>query len=135
LLRPGGAAVFAEPDWDTLVIDCPGLATARAYTRFVADRVVRNATLGRQLPRLAVPAGFRVRSVTPITAVFPRCPGSRLVLGLQRVTSKAVTAGYLTQDSADQWLGHLATQPFFASWTCSSSRQSQADRLRPTVPP
>ena len=26
-------------------------------------------------------------------------------------------ADYLTQDSADQWLEHLATQPFFASMT------------------
>jgi hypothetical protein len=33
------------------------------------------------------------------------------------VTAKAVTAGYLAQAAADQWLEHLATQPFFASTT------------------
>ena len=31
------------------------------------------------------------------------------------MTGRAVTAGYLTQDTAGQWLDHLATQPFFAS--------------------
>lgn len=117
VLRHDGRAVFAEPDWDTLVIDHPDLATARAYTRFITDRVVRNATLGRQLPRLAAAAGFRVVNVTPITAVFRDVKEADQVLGLQRVTGRAVAAGYLTQDSADQWLDHLATQPFFAATT------------------
>ena len=39
------------------------------------------------------------------------------VLGLQRVPSRAVTAGYRSQDTADRWLDHLAAQPFFASAT------------------
>lgn len=39
------------------------------------------------------------------------------VLGLYRVTDRAVTVGYLTKDAASQWLDHLATQPFFASTT------------------
>ena len=39
------------------------------------------------------------------------------MLGLQRVTRRAVTAGCLTQDTAGQWLDHLATQPFIASTT------------------
>jgi ubiquinone/menaquinone biosynthesis C-methylase UbiE len=77
ILRDGGTAVFAEPDWDTLVIDYPDLTTARAYTRFVADQVVRNATVGRQLARLAVRAGFRVDRVIPITSVFREIRGSR----------------------------------------------------------
>src|SRR5580692_6169857 len=70
VLRDGGTAVFAEPDWDTLVVDYPDLATARAYTRFITDRVVRNAVLGRQLPRLAAAAGFQVSKVIPVTAVY-----------------------------------------------------------------
>jgi hypothetical protein len=39
------------------------------------------------------------------------------VLGLQRVTEKAVAAQYLTAKSASQWLSYLATRPFFASGT------------------
>lgn len=117
ILRDGGRAVFAEPDWDTLVIDYPDLATARAYTRFVADRVVRNAAVGRQLARLAAGAGFRVGKIIPITAVFRDVQAADQVLGIQRVTRRAVDAQYLTEDAASQWLAHLAAQPFFASAT------------------
>jgi ubiquinone/menaquinone biosynthesis C-methylase UbiE len=117
VLRDGGTAVFAEPDWDTLVIDYPDLATARAYTRYVTDHVIRNPAIGRQLPRLAAGVGFRIAKVTPITAVWRDVRAADQVLGLQRVTGKAVTAGYLAQDAADQWLDHLAMQPFFASTT------------------
>ena len=117
VLRDGGTAVFAEPDWDTLVIDYPDLAIARAYTRYITDCVIRNPALGRQLPRLAAAAGFRIAKVIPITSVWREVRAADRILGLQRVTGGAVTAGYLTQDTADQWLGHLATQPFFASTT------------------
>jgi hypothetical protein len=69
------------------------------------------------LPRLAAGIGFQVVRVTPITAVWREAKAADQVLGLQRVTARAVTAGYLTQAAADQWLDHLATQPFFASTT------------------
>ena len=117
VLRDGGTAVFAEPDWDTLVIDYPDLVAARAYTRFITERVVRNSVVGRQLPRLAAAAGFRIQRVIPVTAVYRDVREADQVLGLKRVTDRAVQAGYLTQEAADQWLGHLATQPFFASAT------------------
>jgi ubiquinone/menaquinone biosynthesis C-methylase UbiE len=117
VLRDGGTAVFAEPDWDTLVIDYPDLATARAYTRYITDHVIRNPALGRQLPRLAAETGFNVAKVTPITAVWREVRAADQVLGLKRVTGRAVIAGYLTQDTAGRWLDHLATQPFFASTT------------------
>jgi ubiquinone/menaquinone biosynthesis C-methylase UbiE len=117
ILRDGGRAVFAEPDWDTLIIDYPDLATARAYTRYVADHVVRNATVGRQLARLAAEAGFRVGKVIPITAVFRDVQAADQVLGIKRVTARAVDAQYLTQEAASQWLTHLGIQPFFASAT------------------
>jgi hypothetical protein len=68
VLRIGGTAVLAEPDWDTLIIDYPDQTTARAYTRFITDRVIRNATIGRQLPRLAADAGFRARRTRSTTS-------------------------------------------------------------------
>jgi ubiquinone/menaquinone biosynthesis C-methylase UbiE len=117
ILRDGGRAVFAEPDWDTLIVDYPDLATARAYTRYVTDHVVRNATVGRQLARLAAQAGFRVGKVIPITVVFRDVQAADQVLGIKRVTARAVDAQYLTPDAASQWLAHLGTQPFFASAT------------------
>lgn len=39
------------------------------------------------------------------------------ILGLSRVTGRAVSAGYLTEETAGQWLDHLASRPFFGSLT------------------
>ncbi len=117
VLRPSGRAVFAEPDWDTLIIDYPDLTVARAYTRFVTEQVVRNDAIGRQLPRLVLDAGFDVADVTPVTTVMRDVRAADKVLGLKRVTDRAVAAGYLTAGTAGEFLGHLADQPFFASMT------------------
>ncbi len=117
LLRPVGRAVFAEPDWDTLVIDHADLAVPHAYRRFVTERVVRNAVIGRQLAGLADAAGLTVTRIIPMTSVFQDAAAADQVLGFHRVTERAVTAGYLDRSTADSWLEQLATRPFFASVT------------------
>ncbi|HWO62506.1 MAG TPA: methyltransferase domain-containing protein, partial [Umezawaea sp.] len=63
VLRPGGHATLAEPDWETLAVDPGAPDTGRALSRYLRTDVVRNAVIGRQLPRLAVEAGLEVRSV------------------------------------------------------------------------
>lgn len=117
VLRPDGRAVFAEPDWDTLIIDYPDLTIARSYTRFVTDQVIRNSAIGRQLARLAADAGFDIAGVTPVTMVMRDVRAADKVLGFKRVTDRAVAAGYLDSPAAAEFLGHLASQPFFASMT------------------
>jgi ubiquinone/menaquinone biosynthesis C-methylase UbiE len=115
VLRPGGRAVFAEPDWHTLVLDHPDLAAATAYTRFVVERIIRNPAIGRALPRLAEAAGLTVRRVVPVTATFTDPGAADQVLGLHRVAHRAAAAGYLAD--ADAFLEPLATTPFFAAAT------------------
>ncbi|MFE0426252.1 methyltransferase domain-containing protein [Streptomyces sp. NPDC058953] len=118
VLRPGGRLVMAEPDWDSLAVDHPDLETARAYTRHITDRIVRNGILGRQLPRLARAAGFDVPTVTPVTSVFRDVRAADDVFGLHRNTERAIAAGYLSREQGDAWLGTLASDgPFFASVT------------------
>lgn len=117
VLRPGGRAVFAEPDWETLVIDYPNLAVPRAYTRFVVEQVVRNSCLGRQLVRLASDAGLSVTNVVPITTAFRDAQEADKILGFRRVSERAVQAGYLDAEAAGSLLEHLGTRPFFASMT------------------
>ncbi|WP_405682105.1 methyltransferase domain-containing protein [Streptomyces sp. NBC_00057] len=117
ILRPGGRLVMGEPDWGSLAVDYPDPDVARAYTRHVADRIVRNAIIGRQLARLAEQAGFTVTSVIPMTSVFRNVSAADQVLGLQRNTERAVATGYLTRQKADSWLEHLAGSPFFAAVT------------------
>ncbi|WP_228003015.1 methyltransferase domain-containing protein [Nocardia australiensis] len=117
ILRPDATAVFAEPDWDTLVVDHHDRQLSRAYTRFVADIAVRNGTIGRQLPALALRSGFDINDVLPITTVFRDLRTADRVLGFERVCKRAVDAGHLTQQQADSWTRGLAVEPFFASVT------------------
>lgn len=115
VLRPGGVVAFAEPDWDTLVIEFPEPATPVAYRRFITDRVVRNARVGRVLPNLCERSGLRAARVIPVTAVFRDVAEADQVFGFQRVTDRAVDAGYLTAMAAAAWLDHLRSERFFAS--------------------
>lgn len=115
VLRPGGMGAFAEPDWDTLVIDFPEPAVPVAYRRFITERVVRNPRMGRALPGLCESAGLDVARVVPVTGVFRDVVAADQVFGFQRVTSRAVAAGYLTASAGSAWLDHLRTRPFFAS--------------------
>ncbi len=117
VLRPGGRLVMGEPDWETLTIDHPDRELTRAYTRYVADEVVRNAAIGRQLPRLAADTGFIVPSVIPITPVFRDVELADKVLGLERVTRRAVNSGYFTEQAAARWLSHIARGPFLSAVT------------------
>lgn len=117
VLTPEGCAVFAEPDWDTLAIDFARPEVAVAYRRFITDQVVRNSRIGRQLPRLAEAVGLTVPRIVPVTAVFRSADEADKILGLHRVTQRAVAAEYLTAADADEWLAHLASAPFFASAT------------------
>ncbi|MFJ4654168.1 methyltransferase domain-containing protein [Nocardia sp. NPDC088792] len=117
ILRPHATAVFAEPDWETLVIDHHDRELARSYTHFVADVVIRNGGIGRQLPALALRSGFDIRDVLPITTVFRDARTADRVLGFERVCARAVDAGYLARAAADNWLRGLTTEPFFASVT------------------
>ncbi|GAA0335461.1 methyltransferase domain-containing protein [Actinoallomurus spadix] len=117
VLRPGGRLVMGEPDWETLAIDHPDGDLSRAYTRHVADEVIRNASIGRQLARLAADAGFSVPAVLPVTPVFRDVRAADRVLGLERTTGRAVAAGYLAEEDARRWLDHLRSGPFLAAVT------------------
>ncbi|MFE2351653.1 methyltransferase domain-containing protein [Kitasatospora cineracea] len=117
VLRPGGLLVLGEPDWGTLTVDHPDAALTAAYTRYVTDQAVRNARIGSQLPRLAAESGLEVLDVHPLTPVFREVGAADRVLGLQRVTRRAVAAGYFSPDDADRWLTHLATGTFLATVT------------------
>ncbi|MFF4756201.1 methyltransferase domain-containing protein [Streptomyces sp. NPDC002514] len=117
VLRPGGRLVMGEPDWETLAVDHPDGDLTRAYTRHVAERVIRNAGIGRQLPRLAAESGFTVPEVVPVTPVFRNVRAADRILGLERCTRRAVAAGYFTAEAARTWLTHLAQGPFLATVT------------------
>jgi SAM-dependent methyltransferase len=117
VLVRGGVAGFAEPDWDTLVIDYPDSRIPVAYRRFITEQVVRNARIGREIPALCESAGLIVARVVPVTAVFRDVARADQVFGFERVTHRAVASNYLTDDEANAWLSHLQSGQLFASVT------------------
>jgi SAM-dependent methyltransferase len=117
VLRPHGRIVMAEPDWESLAFDHPDPESSRAYTRHLADQVVRNGAIGRHLPRLAQQAGLEVGDVSALTAVLRDAREADQVLGFQRNAQRAVDAGYLTAGAAQEWLDALADGPFLAAVT------------------
>ncbi|WP_327089360.1 methyltransferase domain-containing protein [Nonomuraea sp. NBC_01738] len=107
--RPGGRIVMAEPDWEGLLIDTDDPEIGAGYRRFIVDRVVRNARIGRRLARLSAAAGLEVRSVEAVAPVFRDFDDAEAILGLRRNTARAVAAGYLPEGT------DLAVTPFQAS--------------------
>jgi hypothetical protein len=107
---------MAEPDWDTLAVADDDVDTSRTFARFTAGQV-RNATIGRQLLRLSVTAGFRVRSVEAIPVVFQDFETADQILGLRRNSARAVQTGVLSEADVGPWLHRLSTEPLLASFT------------------
>lgn len=116
VIRGGGVLGMAEPDWDTLAIDDIDVETSRTFTRFVSGRT-RNGTVGRQLARLAVAAGFIVGMVDATAVVFRDFDAVEQILGLRRNAVRAVRAGELAEASTERWLDRLAAGTFLATFT------------------
>ncbi|NUR92162.1 MAG: methyltransferase domain-containing protein [Nonomuraea sp.] len=107
--RPGGMIAMAEPDWDGLLVDSANLAASRTLTGFVTAQVVRNATIGRALPRLCEAAGLEVVSVAALAPVLTDFEAADRLLGLRRNAARCLG------EAADDWLAELSTGPFLAS--------------------
>ncbi|WP_337662432.1 methyltransferase domain-containing protein [Streptomyces sp. GESEQ-13] len=115
--RPGARVGLAEPDWDTLVVDAEDLETSRAFTRYTTAHVVRHATVGRSLARLAERAGFGVETVLAHTPVFRDVEEADHTLGLGRNMEAAIAAGHVGPERGRRWFASLSQGAFFASFT------------------
>ncbi|OMC52031.1 hypothetical protein A5742_17515 [Mycolicibacterium fortuitum] len=116
-LRPGGTIVCVEPDWATLAIDHPDVEFSCSYTRHVVAQVIRNATIGRALPRMLTEAGFRVHAIYPITAQWTNAVEADQVLGFRDVCKHAVANGALPAAVTKKWIDDLMTGTFFSALT------------------
>lgn len=128
VLRPGGIAVLAEPDWGTLVIDGGRADVAACFVRYTCAEVVRNATIGREVARLGVAAGFAVHNVVAFATVIREFVAVDKIFGLTRNAHAAAGAGYLTLENADAWLGQLQSGPTLATLTLFSTTLIAPDR-------
>lgn len=115
--RPGALVGLVEPDWDTLAVDAEDLETSRAFTRYTTGEVVRHATVGRRLARLAVKAGFRVETTFATTPVFTDFEQGDHTLGLGRNMQQAIAEGHIDRARGEAWFAGLASGTFYASFT------------------
>ncbi|MER5863391.1 methyltransferase domain-containing protein [Kitasatospora sp. NPDC002040] len=115
--RPGSRIALAEPDWDTLAVDADDLDTSRDFTRYTTSDVVRNATVGRSLARLAEHAGFTVETVLTAAPVFRDFQDADHTLALGRNLHRAIDAGRIEEARGRRWFAALAEGPFFATFT------------------
>ncbi|MDI5974536.1 methyltransferase domain-containing protein [Streptomyces sp. SL13] len=118
--RPGARIGLAEPDWDTLIVDAEDLEASRAFTRYTAAEVVRHATIGRSLARLAEQAGFHIEAVIATTPVFRDFQEADHTLGLGRNMQKAIDDGHIDRIRGHRWFASLPEGPFYASFTLVS---------------
>lgn len=116
VLKPGGLLRIAEPDWDALIVD-GDLEMNRAFNRFVCSTMVRNATIGRRLGRLAREAGFEVEDVRAATTVLRDFARADYTLALTRNTERAIRAGAIDRADGERWLAELRGGGFQASVT------------------
>lgn len=114
-LNSEGRIVCVEPDWATLAIDHHDVAFSNSYTRHVVAQVIRNAAIGRALPRLLDEAGFSVDGIYPVTAHWTDAVEADKVLGFRDVCEHAVTDGLFPAARTQDWIDGLMTGPFFGS--------------------
>lgn len=117
VLRDRGVAVLAEPDWRTFVIDGGDSAVAERFVDYTCREVVRNATVGRAIPRLGHETGFETRRVVAFPTVIREMAQADKVFGLTRNVRAATDAGFMTKTAADKWLSDLHGAPMLAAVT------------------
>jgi ubiquinone/menaquinone biosynthesis C-methylase UbiE len=114
VLRPGGLLRIGEPDWESLAVD-GDLEMNRAFNRFVCSTMVRNATIGRQLARLARGAGFDVENVRTAAPVFRDFTAADEIFAFTRNTERAIRAGAIERADGERWLTELREGEFLAA--------------------
>lgn len=102
VLRPGGRAVVAEPDWGTLVIDAPDPDAGRAVAAAGATRF-RSPFAGRTLRRLLLEAGLTDVEVAARALVIVDPDVAEGLLGLDDSARRAVEDGALSAERAAAW--------------------------------
>lgn len=104
--RSGGRIVVSDPDWDTLIVASPDVATTRAVTRLNSD-TWHHGQMGRQLYGLFRAAGLEEVTILPITLFFTDFALASELYHLRRTAERAVQQGLLTPEAVAGWLASL----------------------------
>jgi ubiquinone/menaquinone biosynthesis C-methylase UbiE len=103
VLRPAGALVLYEFDYDGMVVDAPDRTLTRKITRLIADSVP-SGWIGRQAARLLRQRGLSEITVVPRMVLTPYPFYRRVVSG---TLEQAVQVGQLEAGEVATWWGAL----------------------------
>lgn len=108
-LRPGGWLVAAEPDWGTLVMDCPDIPTSELVARRWGLSF-RNPHIGRALPRLFREEGLRDIEVEGFLLLAQGVEDVDRVFDLRRTVALMQEEGQDHDGRLANWLEALGGQ-------------------------
>jgi len=104
--RPGGRIVVGDPDWDTLIVAMPDVATSRTVTHLACDNV-RHGRMGRQLYGLFQAAGLQEVTILPVTGMLTDFALASELYSLRRTAEQAQQQGLLSAEAVADWLASL----------------------------
>ncbi len=101
LVRPGGAVVLFEPEFDSWALDGPDRGVVRTLIHYWTDQL-RNPWIGRQLPRMFHSLGVTQVTMRPVVGTW--VPRMLEEFGMQRVMEKAIAEKVVTREQVDTWV-------------------------------
>jgi ubiquinone/menaquinone biosynthesis C-methylase UbiE len=118
VVRPGGAVVAMEPDWETFTLDSEARALTRRLLNFWCDSFP-SGWIGRDLLKQFHHAGLTSIEVIPKTLVITHFELADQVFDLVQTTHSACEAGIVKQAEAAAWLHDLQQMDQFQEFFCS----------------
>ena len=119
--KPGGHVVAIEPDWDTLAVESPDLATTRRVIAAHTDAYAQG-TVGRSLRRLLVNAGLRDVTAEPLTFGADDLELADAIAGFRLGVAEALKVHAIDRATADAWWRSLeAANAAGAFWATLSA--------------
>ena len=104
--RAGGRVVAADPDWATLTVDAPDEEASAVVVRAHVTHVT-NGTMGRQLRRRFIDAGFEDVAFKPMAFAVTDLAVADPIVGLTEGAGEAVGDGMISAGRAQAWLDSL----------------------------
>lgn len=104
--RPGGRIVIADPDWETLVVDCSDRALMRRIRSFFCDSV-GSGSIAHEMRGLMHELGLADITVTPLTVVLADYGAADLMLELEKGIQRARDARAISEDERADWVAEL----------------------------
>lgn len=119
VVRSGGFIAALEPDWETLSAAGGSVHVLRALSRYHADVLTKNGSIGRDLPYLFQKAGCRAVAVEGFAFSTQSLSVADTVMNLNACLKGAVAQGWTTKEEASSWWDEASSRDkmggFYAS--------------------